>query len=138
MNLSRLRARLDRLAPAPSGNGGRDDRWRRYHLQLFESSRGLSRSEKRELARLNALFAEEDRIRERARPLFGKELAAKFLGGEPLSEAKMHELTELKARLPPPEEWLVAIARRYEVALEKFKQSSGTTGPQETRQGGPA
>lgn len=125
MSLSRLRARLDRLAPArTSGKSGHDDRWRRYHLQLFESSRRLSKSEKHELARLNALFAEEDRILERARPLRDKDLAAKYLGGEPLSEAEMQELAELEARLPPPEEWLVAIAQRFGTALSLTESES--------------
>jgi len=72
-------------------------------LQLKESSRGLSKSEKGELARLDALFAEEDRIRERAGPLREKKLAAKFWGGEPLSEAETRELAELEERLPPPD-----------------------------------
>jgi len=95
-------------------------------LQLKESSEGLSKSEKPELAQLNALLAEEDRILERAWPLRGKELAAKFRGGEPLSAAETRELAELEERLPPPDEWFVALGQRYRAALERFKQNTAT------------
>ena len=105
MSKHRLRARLDRLAPSVSVGLGRDrDRDRRRRNELWYrklSPAGLSQVEEVELARLQALFEDEDRDRARLLDLVLQQFSAEHQGKEPLTDIETRELADLKARFPP-------------------------------------
>jgi len=130
MSLSRLRARLDRLVPRSELGKDRDhDRRRRHDLQYRRlAPEGLTKGEEGELARLDAMFAQEDQDHNRYMELLLKNFSAEHGRGEPLSEAEKREFADLEKRRPPREEWQVAISRRLSAALERFERSNATTG----------
>ncbi|MGA7391822.1 MAG: hypothetical protein WBW78_04140, partial [Terrimicrobiaceae bacterium] len=94
MSTRRLRARLDRLAPAFSGPGEDRDRDRRRYEQLRQRQLqpgGLTHSEEVEFSKLDALFKDLARWEE----LLWKECCY-----GPLAEEEAREYAELNARLP--------------------------------------
>jgi hypothetical protein len=101
----RLRARLDRLAPAADAVLGQDrdrDRRRRDELSRRELSRAaLTEMEQAELSGLHALFHDEDRDRDRLLNLTLRRISAETLGEEPLTDDETRELAELERRYPP-------------------------------------
>ena len=103
MSARQLRARLDRLTPPVTSVIGlnRDrDRRRRAELKYRKvSPAGLTELEKAEYLKLEALFHEEDRDRERLADLSIKDSSAEFFGA--LTKEEAEELARLQARFPP-------------------------------------
>jgi hypothetical protein len=101
----RLRARLDRLAPAVAPQIGQDrDRHRRRRDELFYrklAPTGLSEPDKTEFLNLEAFFRDEDRDRARLLDLTLRQFSAEHLGKGGLTDTETCELAELERRFPP-------------------------------------
>lgn len=105
MTTRQLRKRLERLAPTVSTIVAEDwDATRLRRQQLFYrklAPGGFTEAERRELAELDARFAEEDRERGRLGQLWIRKFRATHAGQEPLTELEYAELSALQEKYPP-------------------------------------
>jgi hypothetical protein len=100
MKLDRLRARLDRLEQSKVQAIGEDrarDEERREQLFRLKLRPGLSKSEEAEYARLNELFRERDKRRNRRDELS----LLPFTANRELTAAEKIELEPLNREFPP-------------------------------------
>ena len=118
--MRQLRARLERLTPPPTPVIGQDrNRDRKRREELIDrklSPAGLTELEEAEYTKLEALFREEDRDRDRMFVLGMKQFKAKR-GGDPLTDEEVQEAAELNLRFPPDPE----LAKALEPILEAYR-----------------